>query len=299
MGNLKKELLGNKDPYTSTTPIVLCGGLPFPGKDKDRIMDNGWIKIHRKIQDNFLYSDSQALHLWIHILLKCNHKEREHLFNNKKITTKRGSFITGRKKLSEETGISESKIYRLLKTFKSEHLIEQQITSKYSIISVIKYSQYQSSEQVNEQPVNNKRTSSEHQVNTNKKGKNNKNDKKKHIELAKQIIEYLNEKAKRNFDITKDSNFKELIARMKDGYTVDQFKFIIDNKLKDQYFKDNPKYYNPDTLFRKSNIEKYLNEKFTEKIDNKHVSGKFDIPEHIKAREKMEKLNEEFEGGIK
>ena len=146
---------------------------------------NGWIKIHRKIQDNFIYTDSQALHLWIHILLECNHTDREYLFNGKKVVTERGSFITGRKRLSEKTGISESKVYRLLKLFKSEHLIEHQKTSKYSIISVVNYNTYQSGEHQNEQQVNNKRTASEQQVNTTKNVKNVKNDNKKDIIIEK------------------------------------------------------------------------------------------------------------------
>ena len=102
------------------------------------------------------------------------------------------------------------------------------------------------------------------------KVKDNVKDKGKGI--SKIVIDYLNEKTNKNFQQV-ESNHKELLARIKEGYTEDQFKFIIDNKLKDPYFQDNPKYYNPDTLFRKSNIEKYLNEKFKQTIDNKFVGS--------------------------
>lgn len=140
-------------------------------------MNNGWVKIYRKIQDNFIYKNSEMLHLWIHILLECNHTDREMYFNGCRLAVKRGSFVTGRKAISRDTGISESKIFRYLKVLEIEHLIEQQKTSKYSVISVVNYDTYQGGEHQNEQQMNIKRTSGEHLVNTTKNDKNDKNEK--------------------------------------------------------------------------------------------------------------------------
>ena len=98
--------------------------------------NNGWISLHRKIQDSVIYSDSQAVHLWIHLLLKANHQDKEFLFNGSVQTVKRGQLLTGRKALSSETGINESKIQRLLKTFEMCHMIEQQANNKSRLISI-------------------------------------------------------------------------------------------------------------------------------------------------------------------
>lgn len=127
-------------------------------------MDQGWIKLHRKLKDKAFYStDSAAVHLWIHLLIKANHKEREEMFAGKPIKCKPGQFTTGRKQLSQETGISESKISRLLKKFaKIEQQIEQQTSSTNRLISITCWDEYQSSEQQSEQQVNNERTTSEH-----------------------------------------------------------------------------------------------------------------------------------------
>jgi len=127
------------------------------------MIDQGWITIHRKIKDSAIYRDSQAVHLWIHLLLSANHKENKMLIGNKVIEIKRGQILTGRKSLSSATGINEHKIDRLLKTFEKCDQIKQQTFSKYRVVSIVNYDSHQS----NEQQVSNSSAASEQQVSTN------------------------------------------------------------------------------------------------------------------------------------
>jgi hypothetical protein len=144
----------------------------------------GWVSIHRKVIDKGFYKKPEFVLLWLHLLLKANHKETEIVWNNETIKIKEGSFLTGRKALSAETGINESKIERILKYFENEQQIEQQKTTKFRIIKVKNWTFYQNNkngEQQIEQQVNNKRTTSEQQVNTDNndnKENNEKNDNK-------------------------------------------------------------------------------------------------------------------------
>ena len=144
-------------------------------------MNNGWIKIHRKIRDNCIYKDSHLLHLFIHCLLKANHKTNTFLFNKQEITIERGQFVTGRLELANELNMNSSLVYRKLNILKNIGIVNIKTNNKFSIVTVLKYNTYQdmitTSEQQNEQQVNNKRTTSEQQVNTNKNGKNDKNEK--------------------------------------------------------------------------------------------------------------------------
>lgn len=142
------------------------------------MINQGWVSIHRKIQDKGWYKDSQYVHLWVHIIMKCNHAGKEFLWNGEIKHIERGQFITGRKSLSYETGITESKIQRILKCFESEQQIEQQMYSKFRLITVKNYEKYQNSEQQNEQHMNSRRTASEQQVNTNNNDNNVNNDNK-------------------------------------------------------------------------------------------------------------------------
>lgn len=126
----------------------------------------GWIKLYRSTQNKGWYKKSEYVHLWIHILMKASHKGKEFWFDGDNIKLGAGQFVTGRKILSIETGINESKVQRILKFFESEQQIEQQTSNTNRLISVLKYEQYQNSEQQIEQRVNNQRTTSEQRVNT-------------------------------------------------------------------------------------------------------------------------------------
>lgn len=134
---------------------------------------SGWIKLHRKILDNpIVCRDSDYLAVWTYLLLNATHKEYSAVFSGQKITLLPGQLITGRKSISEQFNISESKVQRILKAFENDRQIEQQTSNKNRIISILSWVEYQDVEQQNEQPVNNKRTTTEQQVNTNKNVKN-------------------------------------------------------------------------------------------------------------------------------
>lgn len=124
----------------------------------------GWIKLYRSLSNKGWYRKSEYVHLWVHILIKANHSGAEFWFNGENIKLKAGQFVTGRKILSTETGISESKIQRMLKQFENEQQIEQQTNNTNRLISVLNWGTYQNVEQ----QMNNKRTTDEQPVNTNK-----------------------------------------------------------------------------------------------------------------------------------
>lgn len=72
---------------------------------------------------------------------------------------------------------------------------------------------------------------------------------------ALKVLSYLNEKTGKRYRVT-----KYIIARLKDGATVEECQSVIDTKIIDPYFIQNPKYLNPETLFRPSNFDRYKNE---------------------------------------
>jgi uncharacterized phage protein (TIGR02220 family) len=78
-----------------------------------------------------------------------------------------------------------------------------------------------------------------------------------------EIISYLNEKAGRNFKTTIAKTKSAIKARMKEGFTVDDFKTVIDKKCA-EWIGDPKmeKYLRPETLFG-TKFEGYLNAKTT------------------------------------
>lgn len=151
---------------------------------------DGWIKLHRKTLDNpIVCKDADHAAVWMYLLLNATHKEYPALFSGNKITLKPGQLITGRKVISDKFNISESKVQRILKSFEIEQQIEQQNGNKSRLISILSWHEYQSDEHQDEQQLNNKRTTTEQQVNTNKNVKNVKNKRTKEI---KDIIPKIN-----------------------------------------------------------------------------------------------------------
>lgn len=144
-----------------------------------KVSKEGYIKLHRKTLENpIVCKDAEYFTVWVYLLLSAAHSDIDIIFNNERMTLKSGQLITGRKTISEKFNIDQSKVQRILKTLKNEQQIEQQTTTKNRLITVLNWCKYQSSEQQNEQRVNNNCTTSEQQVNTYKNDKNIKNDKK-------------------------------------------------------------------------------------------------------------------------
>ena len=122
-------------------------------------MSNGWIKLHRKTLDNpIVMKDTDHFAVWMWLLLNATHSDHDTIYEGQRLTLKAGQFITGRKIISKELKINESKIQRILKTFEIEQQIEQQTNPRCRLISILRWSDYQLDEQQSEQQLNNKRT---------------------------------------------------------------------------------------------------------------------------------------------
>ena len=79
-----------------------------------------------------------------------------------------------------------------------------------------------------------------------------------HISEIKEIISYLNQKARTNYKPTTKSTQKHINARLNEGYTVEDFKKVIDTKCSEWLNTDYSKYLRPETLFG-NKFESYLN----------------------------------------
>lgn len=128
----------------NTAKVIRFPG-PEPGSHEPVIPGKGFALIHRQFMDSKLYKDSQAVHLWLHLILKANHASEVVDTDIGQIEVKRGSMITGRPTLVSETFIPDNKVKSLLRTFEAKGMLE--INSKgrkFSVISIVKYDDFQS-----------------------------------------------------------------------------------------------------------------------------------------------------------
>jgi len=142
-------------------------------------MATGWIKVYRSIWDKGWSKKPEFVAVWLYLLKEATHEKREVFWNGSTVFIYEGQFITGRLKIAENTGVHESTVERILKTFENEQQIEQQKTSTSRLITILNYSKYQEGEQRFEQQMNNERTTDEQRMNTKQELKNDKELKKR------------------------------------------------------------------------------------------------------------------------
>lgn len=78
------------------------------------------------------------------------------------------------------------------------------------------------------------------------------------------IIDYLNQKTNSKYKTNTPKTISLINARLKEKYTLDDFKLVIDKKCKEWLGTEMEKYLRPETLFG-NKFESYLNQKEYEK----------------------------------
>jgi len=127
---------------------------------------SGWVKLHRQILEWEWYSDNNCFRLFLHLLLKANHKERRF----KGMELEIGTIVTSRDLLARETGLTGQQI----RTALNKLILTNEITSVSSpqgtIIQIVNYEKYQiaTNEITNEQPTSNQRITTNNNVKNNK-----------------------------------------------------------------------------------------------------------------------------------
>lgn len=86
-------------------------------------------------------------------------------------------------------------------------------------------------------------------------------DKSKLTEI-KEIIQYLNDRCGTRYRYQTKGTQEHINARLKEGYTVDDFKMVIGKKFEEWHGTDMEKFLRPETLFA-GKFESYLNQKST------------------------------------
>jgi uncharacterized phage protein (TIGR02220 family) len=245
-----------------------------------------WFKVHRSVFDHWVSTDAEAFLLWQFIIGMAAYEPTKTIQLGRLIDLLPGQFLFRGPQLADRLHIDRNKIYRLLSLFEQEDMISiRKIGKRYSIITVKNYSVYQG----DSLPIEKKRETkekpkhmelcgvegsslqqSEKQMRNKKETiyKNNKINKNKENNICastfEEIISYLNQKINTNYRPTSKATQKLISARINEGFSIDDFKRVIDNKVSDWNHepaageKDMRPYLRPETLFG-TKFESYLN----------------------------------------
>lgn len=84
------------------------------------------------------------------------------------------------------------------------------------------------------------------------------------LSICKEILDYLNEKTGKNFKSTTKAHQKFIIARLNEGYKLEDFKYVVDVMYARWKFTDYEQYLQPQTLFG-NKMDNYLNQSMPRK----------------------------------
>jgi len=139
----------------------------------------GWISLHRKIQDHWLFPTKRPFtefEAWIDILMEVNHDEKKCNIGNQLYHIKVGESLKSLDTWSKRWNWNKSKTRRFLSLLEKDKMIELKNEIKTTRLTVCNYASYQSNGNASETQVKRKRNASETQVTPNNNINNYNND---------------------------------------------------------------------------------------------------------------------------
>lgn len=219
----------------------------------------GWIKLHRSILNHWIYKEKRKFskfEAWVDLILLVNHKDNTFVLGNEITECKRGMHITSKRELGLRWHWSITKVTNFLDLLEKDKMITYFSDTKKTVITIENYDLYQNESNKERTQEKKKKNIKKNQKETNKNDKNLENEKDIYIS----IVEYLNQKTGKNFSYKTKSTIEKIDARIKENYSLEDFKKVIENKA-NHWLEDKTmnRYLRPSTLFG-NNFESYLNE---------------------------------------
>ncbi|HDP6075426.1 TPA: DnaD domain protein [Staphylococcus aureus] len=174
----------------------------------------GWIKLHRKLLDSPIFQNEKLFKVFAYCLMKASHKDHTQLVGRRVVELEKGQFVFGRKRASEELRLKESTVRDYIKLLENLGTIVVKSDNKFSVITVVNWAIYQSMEENSDSKNDNKSTTNQQQINTNKNVKNGDNVKNGENEKKKATA----------FDFFQDNGFGFITP-----YNLDDLNYYLDS----------------------------------------------------------------------
>ena len=115
----------------------------------------GYIKLHRQIQECWLYDEKPFCFMsaWIDLLLRASHKDTKIYIDGNLEDVPKGTFVTSILKLSESWGWDRKKTTKFLDTLEKDNMIVRKSSTHRTTITIVNYGLYQDSGATEGQPL--------------------------------------------------------------------------------------------------------------------------------------------------
>ena len=124
----------------------------------------GWIKLHRKLGDQYLWTAEPFTRgqAWVDLVMLASYETSFFYIRGNRVDVQRGQLAWSERKLSFRWKWSRTKIKNFLKDLEKELQISQQKTQLISIITIINYEEYQQKEPQNIPQKDHRKTTERH-----------------------------------------------------------------------------------------------------------------------------------------
>ena len=122
--------------------------------------ESGWILIHKKLLQWEWYDDANTFRVFMHILLKANYEARQW----HGVTIERGQHLTSSAIIAKELRLSRQNVRTSLANLQLTSEVTSRACSKYSILTVTKYNDYQPSNQQANQKLTSNQPATNHTI---------------------------------------------------------------------------------------------------------------------------------------
>lgn len=104
----------------------------------------GYVKLHREIEDHWLWLNPQHLRAWLYLLFEAAWEPKTIPWGkNETVTLERGQVATTIRKLMGRWGYYAEATLDFLKVLEAQGMITRQTSSKMTIITIVNYDKYQ------------------------------------------------------------------------------------------------------------------------------------------------------------
>ena len=218
-------------------------------------MNKGWIKLRRSLVDWEWYDDHNATRLLIHLLITVNYEDKKW----KGITIKKGSMVLSWETLSNSIGLTVRQCRTAMSKLISSGEVTKQVTSKYQVVTLIKWEKFQIIDSVDDKEddrqMTGERQANDRQMTTTKetknirsketKNKNNSVKNEKHFSLAvnscfENVLNYFPEDLKPKTESQKNK-WLETIEKLNriDKWEFQDIEAVVLKTRSDNFWKKN------------------------------------------------------------
>jgi hypothetical protein len=138
----------------------------------------GWISLHRKITEHWIFEDPEKFKAWIIMLMSVNHSEKKVNIGNELFTCKRGESLNSLDTWMELFGKkwNKSKVRRFFDLLEKDSMIVRQTNPKTTHLTICKYEDYQGGRHADDTQMTSKRHADDIQTTPNNNDNNEDND---------------------------------------------------------------------------------------------------------------------------